>query len=144
MSTKVSRLYNLDHCTYVCQYHLVWVTKYRGQVLTDTYIKLELKRMFKLIAKWKEPRIISWYVGDEHIHLYVIIPPKLSVSYTVSILKGKSSNWIKKKTKKLPQGSLWSRGYFVSTIGINEFQIRNYIKNQQSRRPEMPKLPWPS
>lgn len=144
MSTTISRLYNLEHCTYTCQYHLVWVTKYRGKVLADTYIKQELKRIFKAIAKWKEFQIMSWHVGDEHIHLYVIIPPKHSVAYAVQIFKGKSSNWIKKKTKKLPQGSLWSRGYFVSTVGINEHQIRNYINNQQTRRPEMPKLPLPA
>jgi len=144
MSTTIGRLYNLDHCTYTCQYHLVFVTKYRGKVLADIYIKLELKRIFKVIAKWKGFQILSWHIGDEHIHLFVIIPPKYSVSYAIQIFKGKASNWLKKKTKKLPQGSLWSRGYFVSTVGINEFQIRNYINHQQTRRPEMPKLPLPA
>jgi len=52
----------------------------------------------------------------------------------VQILKGKSSSWIEKKTKKLPKGTLWCRGYFVSTIGINEHQIRNYIKNQDKNK----------
>ena len=141
ISTNDSRLYNLDHCTYVCQYHLVWSTKYRGKVLADIYIKQEFKRIFKMLAKWKGLKILAWHIGDEHIHLYTIIPPKYSVSYAIQILKGKSSSWIKKKTKKLPQGSLWSRGYFVSTIGINEYQIRNYINNQQRYRPESPKLP---
>jgi len=139
------RLYNLEHCTYLCQYHLVWITKYRGKVLVDNYIKQELKRIFKVIAKWKDIKLLAWHVGDEHIHLYIIIPPKFSISYVAQILKGKSSNWLKKKApNKLPLGSLWSRGYFVSTVGINEYQLKNYINNQQTRRPELPKLPLPA
>lgn len=138
------RLYNLDHCTYICQYHLVWCTKYRGKVLADKYIKAELKRLLKQIAGWKKFVILQWHIGDEHVHIYIIIPPKYSVSYAVQMLKGKSSGWIKKKTKKLPKGSLWSKGYYVSTVGINEIQIRNYIKNQEKHRYELPKLPlWP-
>jgi putative transposase len=104
-----------------------------------------LKRTFKTIAKWKGFTLLSWHVGDEHIHLYVVIPPKYSISYTMQVIKGKSSNWLKKKCpNKLPAGSLWSRGYFASTVGTNEFQIRNYIANQNIRRPEAPKLPLPA
>jgi len=90
--------------------------------------------MFKFIAKWKGLKILEWHIGDEHIHLYITIPPKYSAAYIIQILKTKSSAWIKKKTKKFPPGALWARGYFVSTIGINEFAVRNYIKNQQYRQ----------
>lgn len=135
------RLYHLDHCTYVCQYHIVWVTKYRGKTLADVYIKQELKRLFKMIARWKGLTIISWHVGDEHIHLYLIIPPKYSVSYAIQIMKGKSSSWLKKKTKKFPLGTLWARGYYVSTIGLNEHQIRNYINSQYHHQVDLPRLP---
>ena len=110
--------------------------------MSSNYIKAELKRIFKSIARWKGFRIIPWHVGDEHIHLYVIIPPKYSVSYALQIFKGKSSSWIKKKTKQFPRGSLWCRGYFVSTIGINEHQVRNYINNQKHNQIELPKLPF--
>jgi putative transposase len=137
------RLYSLEHSTWECSYHVVFVTKYRGQVLTDKYIKQELKREIKQIAKWKGFIIRQWYIGDEHVHLYLDIPTKYSVAYTIGILKGKTSTWIKKKTKKIPKGTLWSRGYFVSTVGANEYQIRNYIKNQEHHRYELPKLPLP-
>ena len=137
------RLYKLNHATYLCQYHIVWTTRYRGKILADKYIKLEMKRIFKLISKWKGFIIIKWHVGDEHIHLYISIPPKHSVSYAIGILKGKSSSWIKKKNKKMfPKGSLWSRGYFVSTIGLNEFALRKYIENQEKYKVEMQKLPF--
>jgi len=93
-----------------------------------------------MIAKWKGFRIYSWHVGDEHIHLHFTIPPKYSVAYAVAIIKGKSSSWIKKKTKKFPLGTLWCRGYFISTIGINEFAIRAYIENQKRYQKEQIKL----
>ena len=134
------KVYQLSHCTYVYQYHIVWTPRYRGKVLGDNYIKQELKRIFKFIAKWKGLTLVQWHIGDEHIHLYIIIPPKYSVSYIICILKAKSSTWIKKKTKKFPRGSLWGRGYFVSTIGINEFAIRAYIQNQDKRKVELENL----
>ena len=138
------RIYQLSHCTYVCDYHLVWTPKYRGKVLADIYIKQELKRIFKQIAKWKGFIIQAWHVGDEHIHLMITIPPKYSVSYAVSIIKGKSSAWIKKKTKKFPQGTLWNRGYFVSIVGLNEIAVKRYVQNQQHHQIEyvQPTLPF--
>lgn len=135
------RLYQLNHCTYLCQYHLVWTTRYRGKILTGNYIKQELKRIFKQISKWKNLQILAWHVGDEHVHLYIIIPPKFSVSYVVCLIKAKSSAWIKKKVKKIQKGSFWARGYFVSTIGINEFALKQYIENQRHNQLPQPKLP---
>lgn len=134
------RLYQLNHCTYVCQYHLVWTPRYRGKTMANNFIKQEFKRIFKMICTWKGFVIHSWHIGDEHVHLYVTIPPKYSVSYAMSIIKGKSSAWIKKKTKKIPKGSFWARGYFVSTIGINEFAIRRYIEHQQLYQVDQPRL----
>ena len=99
-----------------------------------------VSELIQTVCRWKGFIPMEWHIGDEHIHLYLVIPPKHSVSYAIQILKGKSSSWIKKKTKKLPKGSLWTRGYFVSTVGINEHQIRNYIKNQDRHRKLNPTL----
>ena len=134
------RLYQLSHCLYYCRFHLVWIPKYRNRVMAPTVIKQELRRIFKQIAKWKGFEIHSWHIGDEHLHLYITIPPKYSVSYAVSILKGKSSAWIKKKNKKIPKGTFWCRGYFVSTIGVSEEAIRKYIENQEKQQIDMPTL----
>ncbi len=102
-----TRLYRLDHCS---QYYIVWITKYRGRVLADKYIssrggsafggKAELKRIFKQVCRWKGFVLLAWHVGDEHVHLHLIIPPKYSISYAICILKSKSSGWIKKKDQK--------------------------------------------
>jgi putative transposase len=136
-----ARLYHLNHCTYSCQYHLVWTPRYRGKVMADIYIKAEFKRIFKMICRWKGFQIVAWHIGDEHIHLYVSIPPKFSVSYAVSVIKGKSSAWIKKKTGKFPAGSFWNRGYYVSTLGANEVAVKRYIENQHHHQVEIQKLP---
>ena len=97
----------------------------------DKYIKLELKKMFKYIATWKKLHIHAWHIGEEHIHLFLSIPPKYSVAYIIQVLKGKTSMWIKKKTKKFPQGTFWARGYFVNTVGLDEDMIRRYVKYQE-------------
>lgn len=134
------RLYQQTHATWVCDYHIVWCPKYRGKVLGHSHTKQELKRMIRYIAKWKGLKIHAWHIGEEHIHLYVSIPPKYSVAYTVQVLKGKTSMWLKKKTKRFPQGTLWSRGYFVSTVGLNEHQTRNYINDQSHHQVDLPTL----
>ena len=128
------RLYQLSHSIYCCRYHLVWTPKYRGRVMTSSYIKTEFERIFKLIAKWKGFVIHELHIADDHIHLYITIPPKYSVAYALAILKGKSSAWIKKKTKKIPLGTFWCRGYFASTIGIADIAIRKYIQNQEKHQ----------
>ena len=134
------RLYQLSHCTYYCRYHLVWTTRYRGKVLVSNHIKQKLKKIFKSIAKWKGFEIHGWHIGDEHIHLHITIPPKFSISYATSIIKGKSSAWIKKDNKKIPKGSFWARGYFISTIGINQIVIERYIESQNEFRIYQPTL----
>lgn len=135
------RLYHLSHCTYDCRYHLVFAPRYREKVLADNYIKQELKRIFKSIAKWKNFKIHAWHIGDDHIHIYFTISPKYSVAYAVAIMKGKSSSWIKKKTKKLPQGSPWNTGYYVSTTGLDEWAVKRYVENQSHHQITLLPLP---
>lgn len=133
-------LYQLEHCTYHCSYHIVWTPRFRGKVLADNYIKAELKRMFKQIARWKGLIIYAWYVGDEHIHLHISIPPKYSIAYVIQIFKGKTSGWIKKKTKKFPKGVLWGRGYYVSTVGIDECAVKKYVESQRHHQVDIEQL----
>lgn len=98
--------------------------------------------MFKFIARWKGLKLYAWHIGDEDIHIHISIPPKYSIAYIIQILKGKTSGWIKKKTKKFPKGVLWGRGYFISTVGLNEAAVHLYIRNQTHHQVELvqPKL----
>lgn len=140
MAARTALLYQLDHCIYHCSYHIVWTPRYRGKVLADRYIKHELMRMFKQIANWKDLRIYAWHIGDEHIHLHISIPPKYSIAYVIQILKSKTSGWLKKKTKKFPKGVLWARGYFVSSVGIDEEAVRRYVLNQSHHQVDLEQL----
>lgn len=134
------RLYQLNHCLYYTRYHIVWTPRYRGSVMSSLYIKQEFQRIFKMICRWKQFVMHQDHIADDHVHLYITVPPKYSVSYAISILKGKSSAWIKKKNKYIPPGSFWARGYFVSSIGIAEIAIRKYIENQEKHQLDQPNL----
>lgn len=124
----------LSHCFYDLKYHFVWTPKYRGKVLSSTKIKQELRRILESICRWKQIEIIELNIQEDHIHFCILSSPRYSVSYLMQIIKGKSSAWMKKKINKVAplydKSSLWARGYFVSTIGIDENIIRRYVKHQ--------------
>ena len=134
MSQHKRTIRTLSHCFYDLKYHFVWTPKYRGKVLRACKVKQELHRIFKSICKWKHWEIIELNIQDDHIHLCLLGTPRDSVSYIMQILKGKSSAWLKKKIKRkhglYRRHSLWARGYFVSTIGIDENIIRRYVRHQ--------------
>ncbi len=124
----------LSHCFYDLKYHIVWTLKYRGNVLAPPKVKEELRRIFESICKWKHWEILELNIQDDHIHLCLLTTPRDSVSYAMQILKGKSSAWLKKKIKTkhglYEQQSLWARGYFASTVGLDEQIVRRYIRHQ--------------
>jgi putative transposase len=138
----------LSHCFYECKYHVVWTPKYRGKVFQNQYTKDEVDRIIRAVCKWKHWEVFELSVQEDHVHLCVGIEPKTSISYTMAIIKGKTSKWIKKKNKKIAtlchKGSLWATGYFVSTIGADEYIVRRYVKNQDKHHQmEQPSL-WSS
>lgn len=125
----------LTHCFYELKYHFVWTPKYRGKVLAGTKVKQEVIRTIETIIKWKHWELLELNVQDDHVHLVLIILPKDSPSYVMQIIKGKSSAWLKKKIKHksgvYEKHSLWARGYFVSTVGVDELIIRRYVRHQE-------------
>jgi putative transposase len=132
--TRKRTIRTLSHCFYDLKLHLVWTPKFRGKVLNTNKIKDELRRIFESVCKWKHWEIIELSIQEDHIHLCLLITPRDSVSYVMQIIKGKSSAWLKKKIKRhhglYEKHSLWARGYFVSSIGIDEDIIKRYVKHQ--------------
>ena len=128
-------IHSLSHSYWECKYHVVWTPKYRGKILKDGYVKNELRRIIQLVCKWKKMGLVEISIQDDHIHAVLEVSPRYSISYTMQIIKGKSSAWIKKKNKRVKKlcnkGSLWARGYFVSTIGMDEIVIRRYVRHQE-------------
>ena len=134
MSTNKRTIRTLSHSFYDLKYHIVWSPKYRGKVLHPPKVQQELRRIFESICKWKRWEIIELNIQSDHIHLVILLTPKVSVSYAMQVIKGKSSAWMKKKIKRAhgiyERQSLWARGYFASTIGMDETIIRRYVRHQ--------------
>lgn len=129
------RIRQLNHSVYQIQYHIVWGTKYRRKYL-KYYVRKELiKNLYetqKYYPDWYFHRINT---GDDHVHLLMEIPPKYSIAEVVQKLKAFSCTSLKKRFPfidniYLKRGSIWSVGYFVSTVGLNEEQIKRYIERQ--------------
>ena len=134
MSANKRTIRTLSHSFYDLKYHIVFTPKYRGKVLAPPKVKQELKRIFESITRWKRWEIIELNIQDDHIHLCILGSPKDSVSYMMQLIKGKSSAWMKKKIKRThglyERQSLWARGYFASSIGLDEHLIRRYVRHQ--------------
>ena len=128
MSTR-----KLAHVVWDCKYHIVLVPKYRYKVFT-TEIKEAVKNELKKLCVWKRIEIIEGHVSKDHVHMCLAIPPKYAISDVIGMLKGKVAirlfNRFPELRKKYWGNHFWSRGYYVNTVGKNEEQIRQYIKDQ--------------
>ncbi len=123
------------HTVYKTQYHIVFVTKYRRKILTkgvEEWLKLRLRE----IRKYKpDLEYIEIGMNKDHVHLYMVIPPKYSVSEIVNQIKVNTSRDMKAKFEFLEKvywgtDSVWSTGFFVSTVGIDEEVVRKYVEMQ--------------
>ena len=125
---------SLSHTSWNCKYHIVFAPKFRRKV---AYGKLreDIRDILSMLCKRKGVNIIEGEVCPDHIHLLVEIPPKMSVSYFVGNLKGKSTLMIFERHANLKykygNRNFWAKGYFVSTVGLNTETVKEYIKNQE-------------
>lgn len=121
-----------SHTVYECNYHIVWVTKYRYPVLVGD-IAVRVRDLVRRICLDEGVEIIRGKVARDHIHVYVTIPPYLSVSKLVQYLKGKTSRKIQQEYPELKKRywgrHLWAVGYFVRTSGnVTDEMIKQYIE----------------
>ena len=132
-SDTIDNMSSLSHSKWNCKYHIVFAPKYRRKIFYGQK-RVEIGKISRDLCDWQEVKIIEAEVCPDHVHMYVSIPPKLSVSKFMGILKGKSSliifqRWSNLKYK-FGQRSFWCRGYFVDTVGKNEKKIAEYVRNQ--------------
>ena len=129
-----------SHVYWRCKYHIVWTPKFRFKILKGAIGK-ELYRTIYILCNIKDCEVLELNVQVDHVHLVVIIPPKLSISTLMGHLKGRSAiklfNKFPHLRKKLWGNHFWCRGYFVDTIGINEQIIRRYVKHQDKTELEV-------
>ena len=129
------KLYKANHSVYRTQYHIVWPTRYRRKILVkgvDSYLRIKLQEVNKYYPDWI---YIEIGIGKDHIHLHMIIPPKYAISKVVETIKSNTGRSLKNKFKFLKKvywdnKGIWSKGYFVSTVGINEKIIQEYVRKQ--------------
>lgn len=124
-------------CVFQMHVHLVFVTKYRRKVFTKPIIQ-DLRFFFEAVCKDFEAELIEMDGEEDHIHLLVNYPPKISVSRLVNTLKGVSSRLIRKKNypsiqKALWGNALWSPSYFAASCGGAPLEIiQQYIQQQKT------------
>ena len=125
---------SLAHMKWECKYHGVIVPKYRRKALFG-HVRKRLGNIFRQLCRQKEIELVEGHVLLDHVHMVLSIPPKLSVAMAVGYLKGKSAIQIHREALNVKQGftgkHFWSRGYCVSTVGLDEQMIRAYVKNQE-------------
>ena len=125
---------SLAHTKWNCTYHIVFIPKYRRKVMYGQ-VRKDVREVIRQLCKMRDVQLISGAVCADHVHLYVGIPPKQSVSEFMGYLKGKSSLMIFDKNPQFKQKGkdrhFWARGYYAETVGnVNEETIKNYIKEQ--------------
>ncbi|MFA6941846.1 MAG: IS200/IS605 family transposase [Clostridiaceae bacterium] len=124
---------SLSHTKWRCQYHIIFAPKYRRQIIYGKY-KTEIGKILREICIRNGVEIVEANVCPDHVHMLVAIPPKMSVSKFMGILKGKSSLMIFDRFANLKykygNRHFWCRGYYVDTVGRNKTAIEKYIQNQ--------------
>ena len=136
------RTMHLNHSTYKLQYHIVWGTKYRYRWLKD-YVLTELRKSFaQTLKKYPTLHLLESNADLDHVHVQIEIPPNIAIADAVGRLKSYSSTHLRKAFKfireiYLEKDGVWSVGYFVSSIGLNEEAIKKYSEWQSRReRPQ--------
>ena len=123
------------HGVYRTEYHIVWIPKYRRRILNPGLSGYISKLFPKILREMPGVEIAEMNIQPDHIHTIMIIPPKYAVSDVVGRIKGRSASMLRKKFAWLEkvywkENIVWSPGYFVSTVGLNEQQITKYVKWQ--------------
>ena len=125
---------SLNHTKWECKYHVGWIPKYRRKELYGK-LRQELGSLFKDLAQRQESQVLEGHLLPDHVHMLISIPPKYAVSQVVGFIKGKSAIQIARvflgRRKNFVGQHFWARGYFVSTVGIDEATLRAYIQAQE-------------
>ena len=133
----------LAHAVWQCKYHIVWCPKYRFRILKGE-VGESVRVIIKQLCEWKKVEILEGNVQADHIHLVLSFPPKYAISEVVGFLKGKSAikmfDMHSELKKRFWGRHFWAKGYCVSTVGLNEEQIRKYVRWQLKKDRTMDQL----
>ncbi len=133
---------SLKHTKWDCKYHAIWIPKYRKKVLYGQ-LRKEHGPVLRELAIRKESEIVEGRLMVDHVHMLISIPPKYAVAQVVGYIKGKSAIWIARvggRSRNFMGQNFWARGYCVSTTGLDEETIREYIRTQEEEDKKLDQL----
>lgn len=124
------------HCAYRCEYHIVLVPRYRNKIFIEGVAEYLAIKMDEIRKYYPEIEYIERNIRVDHVHLVLSFPPKYSIAHVVQIIKANTGRAMKEKFEFLRsryyrRGGIWSVGYFVSTVGLDEEMIKRYVKYQE-------------
>jgi len=133
----MSRFKKLSQTLWHCQYHIVWVPKYRYRILSGKVAKL-VEECIRAFSQQQGGEVIELNVQVDHVHLLAMVPPKVSISGYVGTLKGRTAIRVLNQYRELKQkpywgNHFWSRGYCVDTVGLDTEMVRKYVKYQEAK-----------
>ena len=139
----MSRFRKLSQTIWHCQYHIVWVPKYRFRILTGK-VANETEACVRAFTEQLGCDLIELNIQPDHVHLLVMVPPKISVSGYVGTVKGRTAIRIFNRFRKLKEkpywgNHFWARGYCVDTVGLDSETVQKYVKYQEQRERELEK-----
>ena len=127
----------LSHSIYECKYHVVFCPKYRYRIFQDDVAEYVKQQIYGLCRQKDKVEVLELSIKSDHIHLIMSIPPKYAVSSMMGFLKGKLSTRLFQRYERFGRRywgrHLWARGYCVSTVGLDEEQIRKYVRWQEKK-----------
>ncbi len=125
---------SLSHTRWDCKYHVVFIPKRRKKLIYGA-LRKHLGEIFHELARQRECKVVEGHLMLDHVHICLSVPPKYAVSNVVGYIKGKSAISIARhfggRQRNFTGEVFWARGYFVSTVGLDEEMVRAYIRNQE-------------
>ncbi len=139
----MSRFRKLSQTIWHCQYHIVWVPKYRFRILNGK-VAAEVENCIRAFSEQLGCEVIELNIQIDHVHLIVMVPPKVSISGYAGTVKGRTAIRVFNRFRKLKEkpywgNHFWARGYCVDTIGLDSEMVRKYVKYQEQKERESEK-----
>ncbi len=124
---------SLSHVRWDCKYHVVIVPKYRKKVIYGK-LRRQIGPVLRSLCQQRGVTLVEGHTMPDHIHMCLSVPPKFSIAHTIGFLKGKSAVIVHRRLlneRRMTGPSFWATGYCVSTVGLDEETIRQYIRDQE-------------
>lgn len=120
------------HTTWTCEYHIVWVPKYRLPIINDQLRHVIHSVAANVLPRWG-CRLRQINCRADHVHLAVMIPPSVAACKIVELMKSTSAYHIMRRypflRTKLRKGVVWARGYYISSLGFDRHAVESYVKH---------------